>query len=277
MKIDAHQHYWKYNQEEYGWIDVSMNILRKDYLPVDLKPVLQSAGFDGAISVQARQTKEETAWLLEMSEKHDIISGVVGWLDLQSESFEEELEKWANHPKLVGLRHVVHDEPDDNFMHREEFLRGISLLKKYNLTYDLLLFPRHLPLACKVVEMFPEQMFILDHIAKPLIKNGILEPWKKNIQKLAKFQNVSCKLSGMVTEANWKSWKLKDFTLYLDVVFECFGADRLMIGSDWPVCTLGGNYKNVIDIVSKYVSRFDKSVQEKIMGGNCSAIYSIQG
>lgn len=276
MKIDAHQHFWVYSSSEYGWIDDQMTVLKRDYLPADLKTELESSGFSGTVAVQARQSVEETKWLLQLASQYDFIKGVVGWFDLCSKSeLKKQLDEFCKSEKLVGVRHVVHDEPDDNFMLHDEFLKGISLLKEYNLTYDLLLFPRHLPVAQIVVPMFPEQKFVLDHISKPLIKDHLINPWKEDIFRLAKNENVWCKLSGMVTEADLKNWKSDDFSPYLDIVFEAFGPDRLMTGSDWPVCLLAGEYKDVMGIVEEYISGMPAIIQQKILGMNCIDFYGL--
>jgi len=276
MKIDAHQHFWIYNSTEYGWIDESMKVLKRDYLPGDLKPELVNARFSGTVAVQARQSDEETRWLLQLAGQFDFIKGVVGWVDLCSESnLKRQLDEFCKSKKLVGVRHVVHDEPEDNFMLRDDFLKGISLLKEYNLTYDLLLFPKHLPAAQIVVSMFPEQKFVLDHISKPLIKDHIISPWKEDIFRLAKNENVWCKLSGMVTESDWKNPKTDDLNPYLNVVFEAFGTDRLMTGSDWPVCRLAGGYEYVMGIVEGYISEMSADIQQKILGINCIDFYGL--
>ena len=276
MRIDAHQHFWSYNRDEYGWIGDNMALLKRDFLPPDLKSELVNAGIDGSVSVQARQTIEETRWLLELSEKFDFIKGVVGWVDLRSEdSLRRQLDEFCKSIKFVGVRHVVHDEPEDNFMLHDEFLKGISILKEYDLTYDLLLFPKHLPVARVVVEMFPDQKFVIDHISKPLVKSHILDPWKEDIKAIAEFSNVYCKLSGMVTEADWEKWKPDDFQPYLDVVSNAFGTDRIMTGSDWPVCLAAGSYKDVIAVIENYIAGFPMQVQEKILGSNCSEFYNL--
>ncbi len=275
MRIDSHQHFWHYNPKEHVWMTDEMENLKRDYLPPDLKPLLESVDFDGAISVQARQMLEETEWLLELSDQYDHIKGVVGWVDLRSPEIHAQLEKYSQRSKLKGVRHVVHDEPDDNFMLLPEFQRGIALLKEFNLTYDLLLFYRHLPVALKVVEKFPEQPFVVDHISKPVIKDKMISPWKEDIQALAKYENVCCKLSGMVTETRWKQWKPEDFRPYLDIVIEAFGTDRVMIGSDWPVCTLSGDYRSVMNIVIAYLQQFPEETREKILGGNCARFYNV--
>lgn len=276
MKIDSHQHFWIYNEKEYGWIDDRMNLLKRNFLPDDLEPELLKTGFSGSVAVQARQTVDETRWLLSLAEKHDFIRGVVGWVDLCSEKdLKKQLDEFSKSEKFVGVRHVVHDEPEDNFMLRDDFLKGISILKEYDLTYDLLLFPKHLPVAQLVVSMFPEQKFVLDHIAKPHIKDHITDPWKEDLILLARNKNVWCKLSGMVTEADWNSHKHEDFHPFLDAVFEAFGPDRLMTGSDWPVCLVAGKYQEVINIIEDYISEFPAETQEKILGRNCFDFYGL--
>jgi L-fuconolactonase len=275
MRIDAHQHFWHYNPAEHVWMTAGMSILKKDYLPQDLEPLLAKSGLHGTIAVQARQNLQETKWLLELADTYNLIKGVVGWVDLRSPEVRLQLENYAQHPKLKGVRHVVHDEPDDRFMLQPDFLRGLDELGHFNLTYDLLLFPKHLPIAVEVVRQFPEQPFVLDHVAKPFIKAKTLSPWDKDIRELAKFENVFCKVSGMVTEAAWGRWQPADFRPYLDVVFGCFGPDRLMFGSDWPVCTLSGTYDEVAQLVQNYLQQFSSKIQEKILGRNAAEFYGI--
>jgi len=275
MRIDAHQHFWHYSPTEHTWMSEAMGILKRDYLPEDLQPLLSSLRFDGCIAVQVRQSLEETRWLLELAERHDIIQGVVGWLDLRSPELPDQLEQFARHPKLVGLRHILQDEPDDAFMLRPEFRQGIAQLQPYGLVYDLLLFPKHLPFASKLVAEFPGQQFVLDHIAKPRIVDGQLSPWREDLRELATYPNVACKLSGMVTEAKWNGWLPEDFHSYLDTVFEAFGADRLMIGSDWPVCLLSGDYVSTMQIVMNYVKQLSIETQQAILGDNCARLYRI--
>lgn len=276
MKIDSHQHFWHYNPEEFGWINQQMNVIRKNFLPADLKAELDNADFDGSIAVQARQKQEETSWLLELASNHSFIRGVVGWVDLLSKDLPEQLELFTTNKKLVGVRHVIHDEPDDDFMLRPDFQKGIKQLQKYGLTYDILIFPKHLPNTLQFVKTFPDQVFIIDHIAKPDIKNHVLSPWKENIEKLAKYPNVYCKLSGMVTEADWKGWKQEDFNPYLDVVLENFGTNRVMIGSDWPVCSVAGQYVKVMDIVRNYIHNLSATEQRAVLGENAQRIYNIK-
>ena len=275
MRLDAHQHFWKYSPDEYGWINDKMAVLQRDFLPADLRPLLAAEGFDGSIAVQARQSLEETRWLLELAAHDDIVKGVVGWVDLRSPDLAAQLHQFSQNPKLVGVRHVVQDEPDDEFMLRPEFRRGISRLAEYGLAYDILVFPRQLPAALKLVKEFPNQRFVVDHIAKPLIAEGRIEPWGSGIRELAMAENVSCKVSGMVTEARWDAWKPQDFRPYLDVVLNAFGAGRLMIGSDWPVCTVAGTYGRTMGLVRDYIGQLTSSEQDAIVGGNCARFYEL--
>ena len=275
MRLDSHQHFWHYSPIEHTWMTDEMAILKRAFLPHDLQPLLASIHFDGSVAVQARQNLEETRWLLELADQHDFIKGVVGWVDLRSEDLGHQLERFAAHPKLVGVRHIVHDEPDDNFMLRPDFRRGISQLKEFDLTYDLLLFPRHLKVAVKLVEEFPEQPFVLDHLAKPKIAEQLFSPWQEDLHQLAKLPNVTCKLSAMVTEAKWNQWRPSDFHRYLDITCAAFGWSRLMIGSDWPVCTLSGEYEPVMKIVIDYVQKFPAETQAAILGDNCARFYRI--
>lgn len=249
--------------------------LKRDFMPGDLSPLLGQIGFDGCVSVQARQSIEETDWLLELAEENNFIKGVVGWVDLRSPHVHQVLSGYSNRGKLVGVRHVVHDEADDNFMLQPAFQNGIAALKEFNLTYDLLLFPKHLPVALQLVEKFPEQSFVLDHIAKPFISRREFSPWREDLKELARNPNVFCKLSGMVTEAKWNNWKEDDFMPYLDIVTESFGTSRIMIGSDWPVCTLSGGYSATMNIVKNYASRFPTEICEGILGGNCIRFYKL--
>jgi L-fuconolactonase len=275
MKIDTHQHFWKYNDRDYVWMSAAMDKLRHDHLPADLLPLIKSAGIDGTIAVQARQTLEESAWLLQLAEQHSFIRGVVGWVDLCSERVMEQLERFAQYKKFRGVRHVVHDETDDQFMLRGSFLRGLSRLEIFGLTYDLLLFPQHLRVACEVVNRFPNQLFVLDHIAKPAVQTGVMEPWARDLKQLAAFPNVFCKISGLVTETKWGSWTANDFAPYIDVVLNAFGTGRLMIGSDWPVCTLSADYKSVIELETSYISQLSNDEQTAILEKNPLKFYSV--
>jgi L-fuconolactonase len=275
LKIDAHQHFWRFNPDEYGWIDDSMVVLKRDFLPGDLQPLLLQEGFDGSIAVQARQTLQETEWLLELAGRYDFIKGVVGWVDLCSDDLEDQLEPLSHHKKLAGLRYVIQDEPDDDYMLRSDFQRGLGKLALFKLAYDILIFPRHLPQTIRLVGNFPDQTFILDHLAKPSIRTKEICPWKQHIELLAGYPNVYCKLSGMVTEADWHSWKPDDFRQYMDTVVNAFGTGRIMIGSDWPVCTLAGVYNDIIGLVKKYFLQFSGSELEMLLGANAIKAYSL--
>jgi len=275
MRIDAHQHFWNYSPSEHTWMTGEMAVLKQDFLPKDLRPLLDGAGFGGSIAVQARQSVEETEFLLELAEQNEFIRGVVGWVDLCSPELVTQLERFAEDKKLVGVRHVVQDEPDDGFMLRADFRRGIARLADFGLTYDVLIFPRQLSAARQLVEEFPAQPFVLDHIAKPLIEQGILSPWESGVRALARLPNIYCKLSGMVTEARWRQWREDDFRAYLDVIFNAFGPERVMIGSDWPVCTLSADYGQALGIVIDYIAQLSSEVQEGILGGNCARFYGL--
>lgn len=274
-RLDAHQHFWRYNPAEHGWMTDPMAAIRRDFLPEDLRPLLEGLGFDGCVAVQARQSLEETRWLLELAGEHDFIAGVVGWVDLRSPELAGQLERFAEQKKLAGVRHVVQDEPDDEFMLGEEFRRGIARLAEFDLAYDVLIYPRQLRAAIELVRLFPEQRFVLDHIAKPAIADGAQEPWASGLRELAKAPNLCCKVSGMVTEARWGAWREDDFRPYLDVVFEVFGPERLMIGSDWPVCTLSASYEAAMGIVLEYIAQFPRAEQDSILGGNCARFYKL--
>lgn len=275
MKIDTHQHFWRYDPQEYDWIGPGMEALQRDFMPEDLAPLQQESGIQGTIAVQARQTLEETRWLLDLADEHPFIRGVVGWVDLQSPDLDTQLERLASHSRLCGVRHVVQSEPDDEFMLRADFCRGIQMLADFDLTYDILIYPRHLPAANELVSRFPRQRFVLDHIAKPPIKAGTLSPWREGIWRLAEYPNVYCKVSGMVTEADWTAWTADDLKPYMDVVFAAFGTQRLMLGSDWPVCTLAGSYSRVMGVVLDYVAQFSTAQQADLCGGNAQRFYRL--
>lgn len=275
MKIDAHQHFWHYSQEEYPWISEAMAVIQKDFGPQDLWAAQSTLEFSGSIAVQARESLQETKDLLALAEQDSGIKGVVGWVDLLAEDIGMTLADISQHPKLVGVRMILQaQEPE--YLLRPAFRRGIAALHQFGLTYDLLLFPQHLPNAIKLAKEFPNQPFVLDHISKPLIKDGLIHPWADDIRKLAECPNVYCKLSGMVTEAAWDSWKAEDFRPYLDVVWEAFGEDRLMIGSDWPVCLVAASYSEAMQLVLSYIATYPSTTQNKILGDNCLRFYQIQ-
>jgi len=274
MKIDSHQHFWKYDPVEYAWIDESMSVLKEDYLPDRLAPLLRTTGFDGTVAVQASTTVSETRYYLELAQAHAFIRGVVGWVNLCASDVPAILADLSAQPKLVGIRHVLQSEPDD-FMARADFRRGIGSLAQFGLSYDILIFARQLPAAIDLARAFPEQRFVLDHLGKPAIRLAALEPWRRHIRQLAELPNVYCKLSGMVTEAHWRRWTPDDLAPYLEVALESFGPRRCMIGSDWPVCTLAGDYRRVTDVVSAYVSRLSLEDQSAILGGTAASFYRL--
>lgn len=274
MRIDAHQHFWSYSPGEYPWIQPGWPI-RRSFLPEDLAPLLSEAGLDGSVVVQARQSLEESAWLLQLSEQAPFIKGVVGWVDLRAPNVEEQLQRFALHRKFVGVRHVVQDEPDDRFMLQSEFLRGIASLKQFGLTYDILIFPKQLPSAIELVRTFPDQPFVLDHLAKPPITSGELSPWREQIEELATFPNLMCKVSGLVTEARWKGWEPEDFVPFMDVALRAFGPNRLMYGSDWPVALLSSAYRNVYELIHDYIRRQGRDVEARVFGLNAARFYNL--
>ncbi len=276
MIIDAHHHLWKYNTSDYGWMDDSMDVLKRDYLPVDFEEEIWKAGISGTVVVQARQKLEETSWLLDLADKNPFIMGVVGWVDLRSPDLGIQLKQFSSHSRFVGVRHVIHDESDDDFMLRPAFVKGIEALQHYNLAFDLLLFPKHIERAIELVSMFPDQKFVLNHISKPFIKSGILQPWKDDIRSLAAQPNVWCKISGMVTEADRRSWKYKNFVPYMEVIVEAFGTDRIMLGSDWPVCRLAGEYNEVMGIPLDFFNNLNETEKENIYSQNAIDCYQLE-
>lgn len=275
MVIDTHHHFWNYNPVEYDWIDDEMAVIRKNFLPEQLKETISSTEVTGVVSVQARQCLEETDWLLKMASENDFMKGIVGWVPLADSSSGEILEKYAANKWLKGVRHVVQGEPDPEFILREDFNRGIARLKKFGLVYDILITENQLPNTIRFVEQHPEQQFVLDHIAKPKIRQNEIEDWRTNLSKLAKHPNVSCKISGMVTEANYKTWTEEQLQPYFDAVLEAFGPKRLMFGTDWPVCLVATSYKNWLELVKKVVSKFSVAEQEQILYKNAITVYHL--
>jgi L-fuconolactonase len=274
MIIDSHQHFWKYRPERDVWIDETMGVLKRDFLPKDLASVLEGQGIDGCVAVQADQSEQETEFLLQCAEEYTFIKGVVGWVDLCDTNLEERLSYFTKNTLLKGFRHIAQAEEDDYFL-REKVQRGIAMLSKYQLTFDLLIYPQQLPSAIVLVKKFPKQKFVLDHIAKPAIRSEIPEFWRSQIQQLAKNKNVFCKLSGMVTEAPTQEFKNEDFTPYMEHVFHCFGPERILFGSDWPVCLLASDYKKVFGLVQNFITSFDKRTQAGILGENAIAFYNL--
>ena len=275
MVIDSHQHFWKYDPIKHSWIDDDMSVIRKDFLPSDLAKVYMENGINGCIAVQADQTLEETDFLIDLASKNDFIKGIVGWVDLRSENIEKVLEKYSKQNIVKGFRHVVQAESDHNFLLRPSFLRGISSLEKYNFTYDILVFPHQLGAVLEFVKKFPKQKFVIDHIAKPYIKDGFYEGWASQMMSISKQENVYCKMSGIITEADYNTWTLEQLNPYMDLVLEVFGSNRIMFGSDWPVCLVAGNYKQVKEIVTNFVVKLSDSEQRGIMGDNAINFYNI--
>ncbi|WP_223552125.1 amidohydrolase [Aestuariivivens sp. NBU2969] len=274
MRIDAHQHFWIYDPVRDAWIDDSMAVIRRDFLPKDLAPILKSNSIDGCVAVQADQSETETNFLLSCAAQNPFIKGIVGWVDLRSEKVEDRLAYFSQSKSFKGVRHIVQAEAND-FMLGKAFQNGISKLEKFNLTYDILVFPPQLKATMILVNKFPNQKFVVDHIAKPYIKDGKIDDWQADIKELAKADNVYCKVSGMVTEADWKDWKTSDFKAYIDVIFETFGTDRVLYGSDWPVCLLAAQYEQQLNIVNEYVKSFSVEEQSKIMGQNAVRFYNL--
>lgn len=272
--IDTHQHFWKYDPVNYDWITEEMSLIKRDYLPNDLAEVLEADKVDACISVQANQTEAETEWLVQMADENDFITGVVGWVDLRNDFIEERLRYFKQYSILKGFRHVLQGE-DPSFMLQKDFLHGISKLNQYGFTYDILIFPHHLEAVLQLVQKFPDHRFVIDHIAKPSIKEGKINEWKAGMEKISKHQNVYCKLSGMVTEADWKNWTKENLTPYIDVVVNCFGTDRIMFGSDWPVCLVASSYINWLNVIKEYFASYTIEDQEKIFSKNAIRFYNL--
>jgi L-fuconolactonase len=274
-RIDSHHHLWKYSHADYPWISEGMESIRQDFLFPELTQVMQAAKIDGVVTVQARQTLLETDWLLELASQHDSMRGVVGWVPLTDPAVASHLEKYWRYPKLKAVRHVLHDEPDDFYILREDFNRGVSQLEDVGLRYDILIFERHLPQTIKFVDRHPTQIFILDHIAKPKIKSKVLSPWRELMRELARRENVYCKLSGLVTEADWDTWTEKDLRPFIDAVLECFGPKRLMFGSDWPVSLLACTYDKWIEVVQRSTACLSDSERDRLFGGTAKEAYRL--
>jgi len=274
-RIDAHQHFWRYDPAGYAWIDDALAALRRDFLPDDAAVEMARAGVDACVAVQARQTIEETRFLLALADAHPFIAGVVGWIDLQARDARQQLEACAPHPKLVGMRFIVQSEPDDRFMLRPAFLDGIALLQDAGLAYDILVYSRQLPAAVELVDHFPAQRFVLDHLGKPDIRGGGFDAWQRDVRTLAARPHVVAKLSGLITEADWTRWTPEMLGPYLDVVFDAFGAERLMIGSDWPVCTVAGDYARTMRVVTDYVARRPQAEQDAVCGGTAQRFWNL--
>jgi L-fuconolactonase len=273
--IDAHHHLWRYSATQYGWIDDGMEAIRRDFLPTDLVAELKQAGVNGTVAVQAQQTLEETRWLLDLARSEEAIQGVIGWAPIASPDFEASVHVLAAEPRLVGLRHVVQAEPE-GFLDSAEFNRGIEAMHGTGLVYDLLIVERQLEEAIRFVDRHPQQTFVLDHIAKPRIASGEIEPWRTSMRELSHRKNVSCKLSGMVTEDLWSHWSMESLQPYLDVAVEAFGPSRLMAGSDWPVCLVASSYAQWWQILRNYFTAFSDNERADVFGATAKKIYNLK-
>ncbi|RZL18903.1 MAG: amidohydrolase [Pedobacter sp.] len=275
LKIDSHQHFWKYEESMSDWITPDMAVIRRDFMPEDLAPILKESGIDGCVVVQVNQSEEENLFQLNNANSNEFIKGVVGWVDLQAADVSEQLEELSHYTKLKGFRHILQGEQDRALMLKPAFLKGIKALAKHDFTYDILIYPDQLMYVPELVSQFPDQRFVIDHIAKPDIKAGNMVDWSAGIKALQTFDNLFCKVSGMVTEANWTDWKAEDFDPYLDVIFETFGSKRLMFGSDWPVCLTAGEYKDVASIAGNYVDKLTTNEQSLFWGGSAMEFYNL--
>ncbi len=274
MTIDSHQHFWNYQPHRDTWITEEMNAIRKDFLPSHLSQLLKENKIEGSIAVQADQSEKETDFLIKCARNHSFIKGIVGWTDLQSPGVQARLEYYYQFPEVKGFRHVVQSEPGD-FLLRESFCSGIALLEQYAFTYDILVYPHQLPAALAFVKKFPNQLFVIDHLAKPSVRQMQLKPWKQQLQQIAMHENVFCKISGLVTEADWKTWKPSNFNPYLDTALEAFGTKRLMYGSDWPVCLLAASYEGQLQIIRQFIDSLSPSEKKAIMGENAARFYHL--
>jgi L-fuconolactonase len=275
QKIDSHVHFWNYDPVRNSWISADMALLKKDFLPRDFQPLIRRHEMDGCVLVQVNQTESENDFFLKLASEHNFVKGIVGWVDLCAENISERLAYYQRSGKIRGFRHMLQDEADRSYMLRPDFRRGVGFLAAFGFTYDLLILPDQLAYSARLVKEFPDQLFIIDHLAKPGIRVQELETWKKGIVEISGMEQVYCKLSGLVNEAHWKNWTKQMFTPYLDVIVESFGANRILFGSDWPVCLLSASYEDVLGIAEDYFSSFSKTEQEKIMGGNAVAFYGL--
>ena len=275
LKIDSHQHFWKYDDSMADWITDDMSVLRRDFMPEDLAPILGKSDIDGCVVVQVNQNKQENAFQLENATGNDFVKGVVGWVDLQATDISDQLQELSIHQKLKGFRHILQGEKDRALMLSRAFLNGIKALSAYDFSYDILIYPDQLKFIPELVRQFPNQRFVIDHLAKPNIKAGDISDWANDIQALKGFDNLYCKVSGMITEADWEGWKVEDFNPYLDIAYETFGSEKLMFGSDWPVCLIAGEYKAVVSLAQDYVSKLSANEQSLFWGGNAIDFYKL--
>ncbi len=275
LKIDCHQHFWRYDPARDTWITDEMAVLKRDFMPEDLQPELQANGIAGTVAIQTVQSEADTDFLLDIAARNPQVRGVVGWVDLCAPNAKERIEKYAKAPKMRGLRHIVQAESDD-FLMREDFVRGIGAMAGSRLAYDVLIYEKQLPWMLKLADKFPTQRFAIDHLAKPAVKTRSYGTWSRLMRTLATNANVYCKLSGLVNEGDWKNWKADDFKPYLDVVFDAFGTARLMFGSDWPTCLVAASYKQVLELIQEYVKAMPLSAHERIFGKNAVRFYRLE-
>jgi L-fuconolactonase len=276
ITIDAHQHYWELGRFDYSWLDTpELSKIRRSFLPNDLQPLIAETSIQKTIFVQTQHNVEENRWALGLCEQHDFIAGVVGWVDLAAENCEDQLLEFKSHPKFVGIRHVTQDEPDDEFIIRPEIIRGLKVLEKHNVPFDLLFYVKHLKHAATLGQQFPNLPMVIDHLAKPEIKAGNIENWIKNFKAAAACENIYCKLSGMITEADWEHWSANDLKPYVQTALELFGPDRLMFGSDWPVCELAGSYNQVHAALIEAIGPISDDEREKIFGSTAASFYGL--
>ena len=275
MRVDAHQHFWQFDPVRDNWITSDMAAIQKNFMPDDLQPLLAQNGFDGCVAVEAHQSEEQTDFLVGLANGHSIIKGVVGWVDLQAENIAERLEHFSQYKIIKGFRHVLQGEPQRDLMLSTNFVRGIAALQEFDFTYDILIFPDQLIYSKNLAAQFPEQKFVIDHLAKPPIRKKEIKEWTLDIESIAILPNVYCKVSGLVTEADWKGWEKDDFRPYIDAIVENFGVDRIMFGSDWPVCLVAASYNEVVDVVKDYFSSFSTDEQQKVFGGNAVQFYNL--
>lgn len=277
MIIDSHQHYWQFSQPfDHAWLKEPQHAaICRDYLPEDLKPLMKSVGVDRTVFVQTQHDLQENRWVLELAKENDFIAGVVGWVDLRSEACEDQLQEFKDDPKFVGIRHIVQDEPDEDFIVRPEFLRGLKVLEKHQVPYDVLTYTQHLKHAVTLGQQLPDLPMVIDHLSKPKIKAGLVDGWEQDLRAAAKFPNMHCKLSGMVTEADWENWKPADLKPYVEIALEAFGPERCMYGSDWPVLELAATYEQVYEALVEVLGPISDTEREQIFGGTAQRFYGL--